>query len=677
MTEPANSRILIICSSEDREWKDRILGLLTGRGMGDRLEVWENGNRAGTTGGWLGEYNQAIEHAGVVVPLISPQFVAYQKSVERPEIHLSLQARGSSGSPIYPILLRPSDWEGLGWLQHNTIYPENGLALSNVDADEIDARLVLIGLEIGARAFVPGLLNSMSAKLLLPAGTFGGMVTLINPAVAVSVPQGDPTDDRPRTLVVETGIMVQTIQAAVVGRDPSLDCCLFRLIPPSQATLPPTRFDLPSPGSTWECLTFTSDDSPVEFATGTVVGATTRNGREYLHLRPIPEAQTPQGMSGAPIVVDGHLVGVLASEGAILNEWFALPVKSIAASPLGAAIWPPETRTAGTEATQPPSQTAAGTQHPPDFDQADFLARLGSAARDSLARAEGLRTALGQDRLHIDHLILGLYGRPDSPMRRLAREAGIQGLKGLLDLLSPWNAQLSSSADRVDLTPGILPIPFDSLPTLSAHVQRAIAFAWNHVRSSGVRTLGRRHLTDGIFSLDDCPVVQAFRERLPKAVSPTIRVVPEQDWLPGVVSDWPGEKDPDLLNLKRDVHAICSVIAAQDAALPLSIGLFGDWGSGKSFFMKEMEQKIRELEKKGPPSYCSNIVQLKFNAWHYIDTNLWASLTSEIFEGLVTALSRQPVPSRKMKRHVYWLKSARPATNWLTPNAKRTRRTAN
>ena len=33
-------------------------------------------------------------------------------------------------------------------------------------------------------------------------------------------------------------------------------------------------------------------------------------------------------------------------------------------------------------------------------------------------------------------------------------------------------------------------------------------------------------------------------------------------------------------------------------------------------------------------AYCSNVVQLWFNAWHFIDANLWASLAAEIFDGL-------------------------------------------
>ena len=94
---------------------------------------------------------------------------------------------------------------------------------------------------------------------------------------------------------------------------------------------------------------------------------------------------------------------------------------------------------------------------------------------------------------------------------------------------------------------------------------------------------------------------------------------------------------------------LCSVIAARDVEPPLSIGLFGDWGTGKTFFMKQMEAWINRMKAQArardataaPSAYCTNVVQLWFNAWHYIDANLWASLTAEIFDGLGRALREE------------------------------------
>ena len=70
--------------------------------------------------------------------------------------------------------------------------------------------------------------------------------------------------------------------------------------------------------------------------------------------------------------------------------------------------------------------------------------------------------------------------------------------------------------------------------------------------------------------------------------------------------------------------------------MPVSIGLFGEWGSGKSYFMELVKQRVDQLrtDPAGTATYCSQIVQISFNAWNYADTNLWASLASEFFTQL-------------------------------------------
>lgn len=100
----------------------------------------------------------------------------------------------------------------------------------------------------------------------------------------------------------------------------------------------------------------------------------------------------------------------------------------------------------------------------------------------------------------------------------------------------------------------------------------------------------------------------------------------------------------DRLSIMHDVNALAKLIAYKDLQPPLSIGLFGKWGSGKSFFMEKIQEKIDELadyktkNKKG--MFCINVVHIKFNAWHYSDTNLWASLVNKIFAELHAYFSK-------------------------------------
>ena len=86
-------------------------------------------------------------------------------------------------------------------------------------------------------------------------------------------------------------------------------------------------------------------------------------------------------------------------------------------------------------------------------------------------------------------------------------------------------------------------------------------------------------------------------------------------------------------------------MADKSLQLPLAIGLFGDWGTGKSFFMNLVKKAISEITKTArmaddtSSTYLPRIAQIEFNAWHYTDTNLWASMAARIYEGLMEELA--------------------------------------
>ena len=114
-----------------------------------------------------------------------------------------------------------------------------------------------------------------------------------------------------------------------------------------------------------------------------------------------------------------------------------------------------------------------------------------------------------------------------------------------------------------------------------------------------------------------------------------------------------GEVRDDHLSIEREINAFSSLICAEHTPLPLAIGLFGNWGSGKSHFMGLMQNEIDALSKKQPTTtedhdsregtnsnYCKNVAQITFNAWQYVDTHLWASLVSHIYHELANEMYR-------------------------------------
>ncbi|MFB8277306.1 P-loop NTPase fold protein [Nocardia colli] len=90
----------------------------------------------------------------------------------------------------------------------------------------------------------------------------------------------------------------------------------------------------------------------------------------------------------------------------------------------------------------------------------------------------------------------------------------------------------------------------------------------------------------------------------------------------------------DQLGFAPYVSMLATVIADKTTPLPLSIGVFGEWGSGKSTFMAMLRDRVTLLAGSDGTRYCGQVAQIGFNAWHYADTNLWASLGDEIFRQL-------------------------------------------
>jgi KAP family P-loop domain/TIR domain len=141
-----------------------------------------------------------------------------------------------------------------------------------------------------------------------------------------------------------------------------------------------------------------------------------------------------------------------------------------------------------------------------------------------------------------------------------------------------------------------------------------------------------------------------------------------ESFVPGYVPDVVDVTRDDL-DIREDVQTLTAIMLAKEVVPPLAIGLFGDWGSGKSFFMKSMTAATRRFSDKAKANtsskFCSQIVSIEFNAWHYADTNLWASLVTHILESLAGYVNPHQTPEAQQNSLIRELNSAKEAVSQI------------
>jgi hypothetical protein len=161
MTKPT---VFISYSHKDEAWKDRVvthLGVLQKQGM---LDAWDD-RRIGAGQDWYQEIQDAMDAASVALLLVSADFLA-SEFITSAEVPRLLERRAQAGVRIVPLILRPCDWQGVGWLKRLQAWPTDGRPLSAGDENQIEADLAALvkeirGLLLGAalppeeREFVP------------------------------------------------------------------------------------------------------------------------------------------------------------------------------------------------------------------------------------------------------------------------------------------------------------------------------------------------------------------------------------------------------------------------------------------------------------------------------------------------------------------------------------------
>ena len=89
---------------------------------------------------------------------------------------------------------------------------------------------------------------------------------------------------------------------------------------------------------------------------------------------------------------------------------------------------------------------------------------------------------------------------------------------------------------------------------------------------------------------------------------------------------------------RRGPETLTALVAARAVEPPLSVGLFGAWGSGKSFLIRQIQRQVRELARRSRsspnPAHYAHVRNIEFNAWHYAEADVLSSLVDHVFNRL-------------------------------------------
>jgi hypothetical protein len=433
---------------------------------------------------------------------------------------------------------------------------------------------------------------------------------------------------------------------------------------------------LPEPGALW-ISAMSSDMRTLDYIEGVFGGVINIDSREYLNLRiGTPTARPLQGITGAPVIIDGKLAGIVALENPINKALYAIPSSRID-SRFGFVVQkstPNAEKRTSPDADSIPTPAHArsnvgselGNKPTPRL-TAEDLQWLSKPAGNVFHRANELREHFNSKRIQIRHLLLALHENGSQLVGMM------NGAK--LDLVEFLD--IPKREDVGDEKEDQLP-DAPKFPRFSANVNEAFVIAIDRAKHDNQWLVEVAHLLYGVLSISaDRRVAELNAKGItPSAVSlpPALSVedaaesrrrhiassaasgsensnalvadpVIPKTLLAGYNSD--DTAGNDLLSITEEVNTLAGVLAAKEVEPPLSLGLFGEWGTGKSFFMRMLEARIaglsadaKKAESEGATSaYCRNVRQITFNAWNYIDADLWASLASEIFENLAAAIT--------------------------------------
>jgi hypothetical protein len=135
--------------------------------------------------------------------------------------------------------------------------------------------------------------------------------------------------------------------------------------------------------------------------------------------------------------------------------------------------------------------------------------------------------------------------------------------------------------------------------------------------------------------MSQSPTSSEPRESFSSAANMTITAAGNVDHTAGLTED--------QLGFRPYVEAVYSYLKNEQTKAPFTISIEGDWGSGKSSFMHQLEQSLQ----------ADNLPTVKFNAWRHDKVEaMWAAFALHFVKDLLYKLSPMQRIIANMRLHI-------------------------
>ncbi len=180
----------------------------------------------------------------------------------------------------------------------------------------------------------------------------------------------------------------------------------------------------------------------------------------------------------------------------------------------------------------------------------------------------------------------------------------------------------------------------------------------HHVRRLGMPLLGAGGAALRGGAASDA-VVSATRVAASGGVESSLHdivfLVTDDDQLAAVQEAWAGYRTqalandrpvgPDLLGIRDEVYALADMLLLREVTPPLAVGVLGGWGSGKSFVMHLLRERMDDVRSEviapgagwddtAASPFVGHIYPIDFNAWTFARADLWAALMQRVLSEL-------------------------------------------